>query len=194
MNRTRMCAGALAATMALSLIACSQAPNINPWHDDALSRDTWSTPTQDGILASGHAPVVRQRHSPQIETPLTEDGVPHWSLWFEDPFEDKGDGDGKSAWTYADYLAMFYSAGRFGLNTFCTPVSAIVVPPGAMLVSDGVVGKNHDAALGKSPNPTATTGDFYPGQSPPVPEPAQETAPTPQAGGQPSTPVANAAR
>lgn len=194
MNRTCMCAGVVAVMMAITLIACNQPPAANPWRDDALTHDTWSTPTQDGILASGHAPVVRQRNTPQIETPLAVDGVPHYSLWFEDEFEDKGDGDAKSAWTYADYLAMFFSAGRFGLNTFCSPVSAIVVPPGASLVSDGVVGKFHDAEFGKLPNPTATTGDFYPGQSPPANDPAQETAPAPQADGQPSTPVAASSR
>lgn len=194
MNRTRMFAGIAAVTMALTLIACNQPPGANPWRDDALSRESWSTPTQDGILASGHAPVVRQRNTPQIETPIADGSVPHYSLWFEDPFEDKGDGDGKTAWTCADYLAMFYSPGRFGLNALCTPVSAIVVPPGAALVSDGVVGKDHDAALGQSPNPTATTGDFYPGQSSPVVEPTTETAPAPQAGGQAATPVAAAGR
>lgn len=177
MNRTHICTGAAAVIVALSLTACNQPPSVNPWRDDPLSRDTWTTPTQDGILASGHAPVVRQRPTPPIEAPLAMDGVPHWSLWFEDPFEDKGDGDGQFAWTYADYLAMFYSPARFGLNAVCTPVSAIVVPPGAMLVSDGVIGKDHDAAFGQSPNPTATPADFYPDQGPPATKPAEPTAP-----------------
>jgi hypothetical protein len=186
MNRTRLFAGMAALTMVFTLVACNQPPAANLFRDDALSRDTWSTPTQDGILAAGHPAVVRQRNTPPIETPIADASVPHYSLWFEDEFEDKGDGDGKTAWSYADYLALFYSPGRFALNTFCSPVSAIVVPPGVSLVSDGEVGKFHDAKFGKSPNPTATTGDFYPGQTAPVIEPAS----APQAGGQPSTPVA----
>ncbi|HOW72641.1 MAG TPA: hypothetical protein PKY77_18735 [Phycisphaerae bacterium] len=183
MNRTRVFVGLVGVTIFAALIACNQPPAANPWRDDALSRDTWSTPTQDGILASGHAPVVRQRNTPAIEAPLADGAVPHWSLWFEDPFEDKGDGDGQSAWTCADYLAMFYSAGRFGLNTLCTPVSAVVVPPCTALVSDGVVGKDHDATVGRSPNPTASKGDFYPAAGAEPQESASDTAPAPEVGG-----------
>jgi len=47
----------------LTLTACSQAPNINPWQDDALSRDTWSTPTQDGILAPATPPSFGSEHA-----------------------------------------------------------------------------------------------------------------------------------
>ena len=50
--------------------------------------------------------------------------MPHYPLWWEDPFEDKGDEDGKFAWTWMDYFAMPYSLARWDLNTVAVPVSA----------------------------------------------------------------------
>jgi len=150
------------ASAGLFSLACNAPPSINPWRDDAITRESWTTPSQEGILAGGDQPIVRQRdgNAPSSQVLQTADGVPHYSLWFEDPFEDKGDGDSKSAWTWADYVALPYSIGRFGVNAVASPVSAVVVPPGAKLVSDGKVGRDHDAARGQSPDPTATATDF----------------------------------
>ena len=88
-------------------------------------------------------------------------------LWWEDPFEDKGDQDDTFAWTWQDYVAMPYSFGRFLLNTIAWPVSAVVTPPWASMVSDGNVGRDHDATVGTSPDPTAGPSDFgYPDVGP----------------------------
>lgn len=140
--------------------ACNEPPAVNPWRDDSISNETWTTPSEQGVLASGRAPVVRRLDTPAVEAPLAREGVPHYPLWWEDPFEDKGDGDRQFAWTYADYLDMPYSYGRWLLNTVAWPVSAIVTPPGTPMVSDGHVGRDHDAAPGKSPDPTAGPEDF----------------------------------
>jgi len=87
---------------------------------------------------------------PETQAAPEPGDVVHWPLWFEDPFEDKGSEDGKFAWTAEDYLAMPYSFARLLLNTMGWPISAIVTPPGAPMVSDGVLsrqalGKDHDA-------------------------------------------------
>jgi hypothetical protein len=86
--------------------------------------------------------------------------VPHYPLWWEDPFEDQGDNDHMFAWTWQDYFTMPYGPSRYILNTLAWPVSAVVTPPGAPMVSDGIVGKVHDAKRGYSPNPNATLKDF----------------------------------
>ena len=143
--------------------ACNQPPAVNPWRDDAISPDTWSTPSRDSILAKGHEPAIRpprgrgpQRNAPRVRS----DSVPHYPIWWEDPLEDKGDQNASFAWTWQDYVAIPYSFGRFLLNTKAWPVSALVTPPGTPMVSDGQIGRDHDAATGTSPDPTATLADF----------------------------------
>ena len=166
----------LAVGTAIAVGGCQQPPGVNPWQDDALSPRTWSTPSADGVLSAEHAPAIRHRSSTPSEAPSVAGEVPHFPLWWEDPFEDKGDGDATFAWTWADYVALPYAPGRFLLNTAAWPVSAVVTPPGTPMVSDGVVGTNqdHDAVVGRSPDPTGELSDYHPDHD----EPAAETPPT----------------
>jgi hypothetical protein len=120
------------------------------------------------VLASGAQPAIRRRDVPEARVPRADEGVPHYPLWWEDPLEDKGDQNDTFAWTWQDYVGMPYSLGRFLLNTMAWPVSAGVTPPGAAMVSDGNVGRDHDAARGNSPDPTATGADFN--RTDPAPE------------------------
>ena len=145
---------------AIILSACNEPPAVNPWRDDAISVETWSTPSADGILATGQTPVIRKLDTPADPAPSVSGAVPHYPLWWEDPFEDKGDGNNTFAWTAADYVGMPYGLGRFLLNTMAWPVSAVVTPPGTPMVSDGVIGRDHDARRGVSPNPTTGSEDF----------------------------------
>ena len=142
--------------------ACDSPPAVNPWRDDSISRDAWPTPSSEGVLASGHAPVLRSHGLPPAAAPCVDSPVPHYPLWWEDPFEAKGDGDGRFAWTWADYVAGPYCYARWLLDTVAWPASAVVTPPGTPMVSDGNVGRDHDAARGQSPNPTAGPEDFQP--------------------------------
>lgn len=144
--------------------ACNQPPAVNPWRDDSISSAAWSTPSQDAILAAGHDPVIRRRDVPVIQAPCADGDVPHYPLWWEDPFEDKGDGNNTFAWTWQDYAAMPYGFGRFLLNTMAWPVSMAVTPPGTPMVSDGQIGRDHDATRGFSPDPTADRSDVHPNQ------------------------------
>lgn len=144
----------------LLLTACNATPWVNPWRDDSIPQNAWSTPSRDGILAADHAPAVRQSETPPIEGPVIGGQVPHFPLWWEDPFEDKGDQDNQFAWTWQDYFAMPYSYARWHVNTIGWPVSAVVTPPGTPMVSDGNIGRDHDAAKGASNDPTATPADF----------------------------------
>ena len=141
--------------------ACSQPPAVNPWVDDSIPASEWSTPSRDGVLAA-HRPMQMRTRKDAVEKqgPYVSRDVPHYPLYWEDPFTDKGDGDDLYAWTYADYLAIPYVHGRFILNTIGTPVSLIVHPPGTSMVSDGKIGRDHDTLVGHSPNPTASASDF----------------------------------
>ena len=148
--------------LAMAIPACTQPPAVNPWRDDSISQSAWSTPSQDAIFAAGHEPVIRRRDTPEIQAPYADEKVPHYPLWWEDPFEDKGDGNNTYAWTAQDYLAMPYGVGRFFLNTMGWPVSMVLTPPGTPMVSDSRIGRDHDAARGFSPDPTAERSDVHP--------------------------------
>lgn len=139
--------------------ACNEPPGVNPWRDDSIPRAEWTNPSEQGVIEANKEPVIRERESETIET-SAYGGVPHYPLWWEDPFEDKGDGDGKFAWTYADYIALPYGQGRFLLNTMAFPVSVVVTPPWTSMVSDGEIGRDHDAQPGFTPDPTGEPGDL----------------------------------
>ncbi len=161
--------GALGLALVVLTTACNQPPGVNPWRDDSIPPMTWTTPSEQGILAAGHEPVVRQRTPQCTEARVVSGDVPHWPLWWEDPFEDQGDQDGQFAWTWQDYFAMPYSYARWHLNTLAFPISAIVTPPCTPMVSDGFVepGHPHDARRGVSPDPSASSADFgYQGETP----------------------------
>ena len=160
-TRPAACGFAVASLLVtLTVTACNQPPAVNPWREDAIAEDAWSTPSRDGILALAREPAIREREIPHMDAPHVNPGVPHYPLWWEDPLEDKGDQDGAFAWTWQDYVAMPYSLGRLLLNTMAWPVSATVTPPGTPMVSDGVTGRDHDATRGTSPDPLAGPGDF----------------------------------
>lgn len=162
----------------LPWIGCN-APGIDPWRDDSISPAAFGTASSAVVLEAGQAPAMRVRDVPPTEALRARDEVPHWPLWWEDPFEDQGDGNTQFAWTWQDYLTMPYGFARFALNTVAFPVSAVVTPPGTPMVSDGRVGNTHDARRGHSPSPVAGAEDFMddPSEQPvidpaPVPEPS----------------------
>ncbi len=154
-NNTRNLIG-LTAILAALLAGCSSAgPGVNVIADDSTPRSEWTTPSEEGIRAAGHASAVRRRNWEPTEAPYEREGVPHYPLWWEDPFEDKGDGNDTQCWSCADLVAMPYSMARFFLNTACSPASMIVVPPGTPMISDGhlskqLLGYDHDAIPEKS--------------------------------------------
>jgi len=149
-----------AMAVVLAATACNQPPAVNPWVDDSIGREAWTTPSEQGMLAAGHAPVMRERGGPQQDLVLARSTVPHYPLWWQDPFIYKGNDDTRFAWTWQDYVGMPYGLGRFILNTVAVPVSVVVQPPGTSWVSDGVLEGDYDGAPGKSPDPDATTADF----------------------------------
>ncbi len=140
---------------------CDQPPAVNPWRDDSIPASSYGTASSEAVLAANAAPAVRTRQDmPLSQAPGASGAVPHYPLWWEDPFEDQGDKDAQFAVTWQDYFDMPYGLARFMLNTMGWPASAVVTLPGTPMVSDGVVGKVHDARRGQAPNPTASIEDF----------------------------------
>jgi len=156
--------------IAAFLAGCNKPPAVNPWRDDSIPDSVLGTAASELILSQGAEPVLRQHYDfPSLETPVVSGAVPHYPLWWEDPFEDQGDNNDQFAWTWQDYFDMPYGLGRFILNTMGWPVSAVVTPPGTPMVSDGVVEGVHDAKRGVVSVPTGTAADFQFPARPPEP-------------------------
>lgn len=135
----------------------------DPYKDSSAAIDAdMTTPTaQDYRGASEFGrPVARSWERSHVT--YTNGAVTHWPLWWEDPFEDKGNRDRPTisgdenepdnvfAWNWVDYLHMGYGPARYFLNTIGWPVSAVVTPPGTLMESDGylsrgLLGYDHDA-------------------------------------------------
>lgn len=152
----------VAATFIAAIVAsgCNKPPAVNPWRDDSIPACEYRSATSDVILSTNVPPAIRQRDLEPMDVPQVSYDVPHYPLWWEDPFEDQGDNNCTFAWTWQDYFTMPYGLGRFILNTTGAPVSMIVTPPCTPMVSDGIVGRVHDAKRGESPDPTAGPADF----------------------------------
>mgnify|MGYP005839473571 CR=1 FL=1 len=149
--------GLLAAACVLAVATwggCSPAgPGVNCFKDDAIPRGQWTTPSAAAYREIQAKPAIRERGWSASSAEVQSGAVPHFPLWWEDPFEDKGSQDNQFAWTYEDYVAFPYSNARWLLNTMLWPVSAVVTPPGTTMLSDGQLsrgglGYDHDAARG----------------------------------------------
>ncbi len=163
------------------LPACNEPPAVNPWVDDSIPQEAWYTPSSESIRAAQAQPSVRHRPIPPSTAPAVDESVPHFPLWWEDPFEDQGDNDDTFAWTWQDYFAMPYGEARYILNTLGFPASVIVQPPWATMVSDGRLAMRgislHDARLGRSTPVTAGRSDFgFDEEDSPLPQVATRPA------------------
>ncbi len=175
----------------VALVAgCAHVPNQFRETGPAVSAD-WDSPSAADILAR-YAPSEPRRRDWPVQTVAARSGaIAHWPLYFEDPFEDKG--DGRTDETHArdvhrlgweDYMAFPYCFARFTANWLMLPVSALVTPPWTVMESDGhlsrqLLGYDHDAVpLAPWPglpippveqeSPRATPADAEPQSAPPA--------------------------
>jgi hypothetical protein len=136
---------------------CGCAHVNNPFVDSGAAVEpemtTASTAGYEAAPEQKRPAVQPQRTWPTSDVVRENGAVSHWPLWFEDPFENKGNGytpvadrdapDIVFAWNWVDYLAMPYSPGRMiFVNTPGLPISAIVTPPGTLMESDGYISKD----------------------------------------------------
>jgi hypothetical protein len=148
----------------LFIAGCAQVNN--PWKDSSVAiNQDMTTPSADAYSKdrAEFAAETRRTWSPS-SVEFHNGSVTHWPLWFEDPFEDRGNTDvpmkcpdaerdlpdNVFAWNWVDYFDMAYGPARQVLNIVGWPVSAIVTPPGTLMESDGRISKgllgwDHDA-------------------------------------------------
>lgn len=127
---------------------------------------SWDSPTAVDIKTHYEPSAPRYRDFPPSATASQSGIVQHYPLYFEDPFEDKGNGrtDETSPGNvyhagWEDYVALPYGLARFTLNWLLLPGSAVVTPPWTVMESDGYVsrqllGYDHDAIPSGHPAPS----------------------------------------
>lgn len=145
---------------ALAVLGCAHINN--PCKDSGAAIDAdMTTPSAAGYQGRAEFGRAARRDWAPAEVRYENGAVSHWPLWFEDPFEDKGNRfrpvedrdapDVEFALNWVDYLHMGYGPARmFFVNTVGWPISAMVTPPGTLLESDGRIDKgllcyDHDA-------------------------------------------------
>ena len=151
-------------------VGCTQVNN--PWEDSGASvNNEMQTPSSVGVQGKSEFGRPHRRSWEPAQAVYESCAVTHWPLWFEDPFEDRGNTyvlmtdpaaqrdlpDNQFAWNWVDYMHMGYGPGRELLNIASWPVSVAVTPPGTLMESDGHIDKNilgydHDAKRTTNPN------------------------------------------
>ncbi|MBK8269313.1 MAG: hypothetical protein IPK83_13810 [Planctomycetes bacterium] len=156
-NSALMCG--LGVASAIFLAACSHVND--PFKDSSATIDAeMTTASAEGYKGKREFYVPLHRRGDTTQVNYENGSTTHWPLWFEDPFEDKGNDvtdpddrdpiDNRFALTWADFLHMGYGPGRMLLNILGYPFSAAVTPPGTLMESDGrldknILGYDHDA-------------------------------------------------
>ncbi len=150
LDRYRNVVRGLAMLAIFAMAGCAHVNN--PCTDSsAVINAEMTTASAEGFRGKAEFPA-RHCRNPQQETVLAENGaVSHWPLWFEDPFEDKGNEttsptdrdapDNRFAVTWVDYAHIFYGPTRLALNLAALPISMAVTPPGTLMESDGRIDK-----------------------------------------------------
>lgn len=145
-------AGVLVAT-ALSIGAAGGCNQLNnPFKDStAYAQADMTTPSADVYLAKPPTTTLAQRNLPASDVYYESGLVTHWPLWFEDPFEYKGNDrtnpvdrdapDNVFAWNAVDYFDIAYGPSRMILNAFGLTVSVFPEPPGKVMESNGRIQK-----------------------------------------------------
>jgi hypothetical protein len=187
-----------AAVVALACASAGCAHVNNPLEDSSATIDADMMTPSAGFYEEERVEFrgVPRRAWTESDYQIVNGSVSHWGLWFEDPFEDKGNRldtppdrdapDNAFAVNWVDYLHMGYGPGRMLLNIAGFPASAINEPPGLLMESDGRIDRNvldydHDARRSDSTTrepPHVNNLDRKPYVEPPdVPADQPPTAP-----------------
>src|ERR1051325_7912120 len=156
----------LAWALGVCLLSLGCAQVNDPWKDSSLAiNNDMCTPSSVAYSKGGSEfETEARRNWSASEVEYHNGAVTHWPLWFEDPFEDRGNTDvpmtdpaaqrdlpdNQFTWNWVDYFHMAYGPARQVLNIVGWPVSAVVTPPGTLMESDGriskgLLGYDHDA-------------------------------------------------
>lgn len=133
----------------------------NPFKDSgAVVNPEMTTASAEGFTSKAEFSSNYRRKWDLADVRYANGAVSHWPLWFEDPFEDKGNRylsvadrdapDNVFAWNGVDYLHVLYGPARMFLNIMGMEFSAVVEPPLMLMESNGRIdrgflGYDHDA-------------------------------------------------
>lgn len=112
-----------------------------------------TTASADGFRGAADGQYIRVQRAWDSSVVYQENGaVSHWPLWFEDPYEMRGnrprDGadydapDSEFRLNKHDFIHMSYGPARMLINSVAWPVSAIMMRPGTLMESDGNVSRD----------------------------------------------------
>jgi hypothetical protein len=153
---SQRCMPSAALLAAVFAAGCTYVPNHFQEQGPSATAQ-WDSPTAADVKARYAAAPLRQRGWTEMTLTADSGAVEHLPLYFEDPFEDKGDGrtdetDPHNVYRggWEDYVALPYCFARFTGNWLMFPVSAIVTTPWTIMESDGrlsrqLLGYDHDA-------------------------------------------------
>lgn len=113
------------------------AHSSNPWRDDLAARETATTASVQVARAVSAEGTRPDRGFVQLTIAPTSGAVTHGPSYWPDPYEDQGSDDGQFCWTGEDYWAAYYGIACNLVNTVLMPLSAVLTPPGTVMVSDG---------------------------------------------------------
>ncbi len=150
------------APLLLAPSGCARVPNY--WREDGPAVTTaLETPSQRDLQQRLQPAPQRQRGWAAMQNLPERGAIVHEASYFEDPFVDKGRGDGITPQAdyridWQDYVALLYGYPRFTLNWLGLPASAAVTPPWVDMESDGdlsrqALGEDHDAQRAVAASP-----------------------------------------
>jgi len=126
----------------------------NPFVDSsAVVLPELTTASAEGYRGEADGQYIRLQRTRWDGTIVSQENgaVSHWPLWFEDPYEMRGnrscDGvdydapDNDFRWNKRDFIHMAYGPARMLINGVAWPVSAVMMPPGTLMESDGNVSR-----------------------------------------------------
>lgn len=125
----------------------------NPFVDSsAVVLPELTTASAEGYCGEADGQYIRLQRTRWDGTVVSQENgaVSHWPLWFEDPYEiwgnhgpeaRPGDIDNHFRRNIFDYLHIAYGPARMLINGVAWPVSAVMMPPGTLMESDGNVSR-----------------------------------------------------
>ncbi len=127
----------------------------NPFVDSsAVILPELTTASAEGYRGEADGQYIRLQRTRWDGTIVSQENgaVSHWPLWFEDPYEMRGnrscDGvdydapDNDFRLNKRDLLHIAYGPPRLLINAVAWPVSAVMMPPGTLMESDGKVSRD----------------------------------------------------
>jgi len=121
---------------------CKNGMVVNPFRDELAAQPPVSTPSADAVReASKAAPAkteVRRRGHEPLTATVADGSVTHPPLYYREWSGGSDDPRQPYCWDGEDYLRLCTGPARFLFDTITFPIHAVILPPCAAVVSDGI--------------------------------------------------------